>query len=216
MIAGKSHQLHIFSHTNPLLVQAVFDGFISQFRVIIVATQVAQEDIAQVGRIDTCQIFGRVSIVHMAVIGENTPFEMRWIGSVLKHGLVVVRLDDQIVGLPQILVDRGSNSPQVGSKGKMQVAVGDEEVVRYCEYLRDVCAKYTQDETVRRKAEEMGAGFRHYYVYAPDEVLRQRLRGREGTIAARNLENFDELKALFEAPDTDERFILINGCQMER
>ncbi len=68
----------------------------------------------------------------------------------------------------------------------------------------------------RRKAEEMGAGFRHYYVYAPDEVLRQRLRGREGTIAARNLENFDELKALFEAPDTDERFILINGCQMKR
>lgn len=64
----------------------------------------------------------------------------------------------------------------------------------------------------RRKAEEMGAGFRHYYVYAPDEVLRQRLRGREGTIAARNLENFDELKALFEAPDTDPRvnFIIFN------
>ena len=35
------------------------------------------------------------------------------------------------------------------------IAVGDEEVIRYCEYLRDVCAKYTQDETVRRKAEEI-------------------------------------------------------------
>lgn len=35
------------------------------------------------------------------------------------------------------------------------IAVGDEEVIRYCEYLRDVCAKYTKDETVKKKAEEI-------------------------------------------------------------
>jgi glucosamine-6-phosphate deaminase len=35
------------------------------------------------------------------------------------------------------------------------IAVGDEEVIRYCEYLRDVCSKYTTDETVRKKAEEI-------------------------------------------------------------
>ncbi len=35
------------------------------------------------------------------------------------------------------------------------IAVGDEEVIRYCEYLRDVCAKYTEDETVKQKAEEI-------------------------------------------------------------
>ena len=35
------------------------------------------------------------------------------------------------------------------------IAVGDEEVIRYCEYLRDVCAKYTEDETVKKKAEEI-------------------------------------------------------------
>ncbi|MDR1602862.1 MAG: glucosamine-6-phosphate deaminase [Tannerella sp.] len=35
------------------------------------------------------------------------------------------------------------------------IAVGDEEVIRYCEYLRDVCMQYTKDETVRRKAEEI-------------------------------------------------------------
>jgi len=33
------------------------------------------------------------------------------------------------------------------------IAVGDEEVIRYCEYLRDVCVKYTTDETVKKKAE---------------------------------------------------------------
>lgn len=35
------------------------------------------------------------------------------------------------------------------------IAVGDEEVIRYCEYLRDVCAKYTEDTKVRDKAEEI-------------------------------------------------------------
>ena len=36
------------------------------------------------------------------------------------------------------------------------IAVGDEEVIRYCEYLRDVCAKYSpNDTTVKEKAEEI-------------------------------------------------------------
>ncbi|MDR0756393.1 MAG: glucosamine-6-phosphate deaminase [Tannerella sp.] len=35
------------------------------------------------------------------------------------------------------------------------IAVGDEEVIRYCEYLRDVCRQYTKDETVCSKAEEI-------------------------------------------------------------
>jgi glucosamine-6-phosphate deaminase len=35
------------------------------------------------------------------------------------------------------------------------IAVADEEVIRYCEYLRDVSTKYTADETVKRKAEEI-------------------------------------------------------------
>ncbi|MDR2234080.1 MAG: 6-phosphogluconolactonase, partial [Tannerella sp.] len=32
------------------------------------------------------------------------------------------------------------------------IAVGDEEVIRYCEYLRDVCEKYTKDKNVKSKA----------------------------------------------------------------
>jgi glucosamine-6-phosphate deaminase len=35
------------------------------------------------------------------------------------------------------------------------IAVGDEEVIRYCEYLRDVCSKYTTDEAVKTKAGEI-------------------------------------------------------------
>ena len=36
------------------------------------------------------------------------------------------------------------------------IAVGDEEVIRYCEYLRDVCSKYSpEDTTIKDKAEEI-------------------------------------------------------------
>ena len=36
------------------------------------------------------------------------------------------------------------------------IAVGDEEVIRYCEYLRDVCDKYSPDNTaIKDKAEEI-------------------------------------------------------------
>jgi len=35
------------------------------------------------------------------------------------------------------------------------IAVGDEEVIRYCEYLRDVCAKYTIDQSVKKIAEDI-------------------------------------------------------------
>ncbi|MCC8153532.1 MAG: glucosamine-6-phosphate deaminase [Tannerellaceae bacterium] len=36
------------------------------------------------------------------------------------------------------------------------IAVGDEEVIRYCEYLRDVCSKYAgADDSVKKKAEEI-------------------------------------------------------------
>lgn len=36
------------------------------------------------------------------------------------------------------------------------IAVGDEEVIRYCEYLRDVCEKYSPNDTaVKDKAEEI-------------------------------------------------------------
>ena len=35
------------------------------------------------------------------------------------------------------------------------IAVGDEEVIRYCEYLRDVCEKYTPDSPMKEKANEI-------------------------------------------------------------
>ncbi len=35
------------------------------------------------------------------------------------------------------------------------IAVGDEEVIRYCEYLRDVCNKYALDSLVKEKAESI-------------------------------------------------------------
>ena len=41
------------------------------------------------------------------------------------------------------------------------IAVGDEEVIRYCEFLRDVCSKYTTDKSVKEKAEDIIHYLRH-------------------------------------------------------
>jgi glucosamine-6-phosphate deaminase len=50
------------------------------------------------------------------------------------------------------------------------IAVGDEEVIRYCEYLRDVCAKYSpQNDTVKRKAEEIAYFLRNEKVEGEQE-----------------------------------------------
>lgn len=70
------------------------------------------------------------------------------------------------------------------------IAVGDEEVIRYCEYLRDVCAQYTQDETVRRKAEEIIHFLRYEKVEGeaekPDVLfMKGTIRREEARAAAR-------------------------------
>jgi glucosamine-6-phosphate deaminase len=50
------------------------------------------------------------------------------------------------------------------------IAVGDEEVIRYCEYLRDVCTKYSpQNDTVKRKAEEIAYFLRNEKVEGEQE-----------------------------------------------
>ena len=50
-----------------------------------------------------------------------------------------------------------------------------------------------------------------YYVYAPDDILKQRISKRSGTIADYNLQHFDELKQQFEEPSTDEEYVLIKN-----
>ena len=50
-----------------------------------------------------------------------------------------------------------------------------------------------------------------YYVYAPDDILKQRISKRSGTIADYNLQYFDELKQQFEEPSTDEEYVLIKN-----
>ncbi|MDR0749020.1 MAG: glucosamine-6-phosphate deaminase [Tannerellaceae bacterium] len=50
------------------------------------------------------------------------------------------------------------------------IAVGDEEVIRYCEYLRDVCTKYSpQNDTVKEKAEQIAYFLRNEKVEGEKE-----------------------------------------------
>jgi predicted kinase len=71
-------------------------------------------------------------------------------------------------------------------------------------------SKSSRDEA-RQRAERFGVGFAHYYLYAPDEVLLERLGRRQGPLAESNLKNFFELKKLFEEPCETEKAIFVNS-----
>ncbi len=66
-------------------------------------------------------------------------------------------------------------------------------------------------EHARGIAKAAHAAFRHYYVYAPDEILISRLKQRQGAIAESNLARFEEIKKSFEEPLPDEQAIKIDN-----
>jgi len=62
-------------------------------------------------------------------------------------------------------------------------------------------------------AGQCGSDFKHYYIYAPDDVLKRRISTRPGKIAENNVKNFEEIKKLFQEPEIDENPIIINSYQ---
>jgi predicted kinase len=63
----------------------------------------------------------------------------------------------------------------------------------------------------RQKALEMNARLVHYYIYAPDNILMERLSKRSGPIAQNNIKNFALLKEAFNEPEAHEGAIRINN-----
>lgn len=58
---------------------------------------------------------------------------------------------------------------------------------------------------------ECGAEFKHYYIYVPDDIAKQRIAMRTGKIAENNLKNYNLIKKLFAEPDADEMAIVIHN-----
>jgi predicted kinase len=71
-------------------------------------------------------------------------------------------------------------------------------------------SKSSRVEAINR-VKKMGANPLIYYIYAPDEVLKQRLKKRTGKIAEHNLLCFEEIKKSFEEPSPDEAFVTIKN-----
>lgn len=70
--------------------------------------------------------------------------------------------------------------------------------------------KESRDEA-RKQALELGLEPEVHYVYAPDEVLKERISHRTGVIAENNLRQFDSVKKSFEPPKPDEPHVLVNN-----
>lgn len=90
------------------------------------------------------------------------------------------------------------------------------EIATYVKQKRDVVfdvgfwSKSSRSEAVAR-VREIGGKPLIYYIYAPDDVLKQRLKKRTGKIAEHNLLCFEEIKKSFEEPSQDETFVTIKN-----
>lgn len=65
-------------------------------------------------------------------------------------------------------------------------------------------------DNARKKAQELNSDFKHYYIFAPDHILLERMKERTGPIAEKNLRDFTKIKALFQPPEDDEKAIIIS------
>lgn len=64
----------------------------------------------------------------------------------------------------------------------------------------------------KQVALECNANYKHYYLYVPDEILKQRIiANRPPEWAKIHLENFDKNKKLFDVPSADEDVTIINN-----
>ena len=64
----------------------------------------------------------------------------------------------------------------------------------------------------RNLAKQCGANVVHYYIYAPDEILKERIiKNRPIEWAKKHIENFENNKNKFEEPTEDENAIIINN-----
>lgn len=71
-------------------------------------------------------------------------------------------------------------------------------------------SRCSRDEA-KAKFTAAGAEVKLYYLYAPDDVLKQRILSRQGGVAENNIRRFDDLKKLFEEPREEEVFALIDN-----
>lgn len=71
-------------------------------------------------------------------------------------------------------------------------------------------SKQSRDDACK-KASELGGFPVIHYVYAPDNILKERIAKRKGAIAENNIKNFEEIKKLFEEPNEDEKYVKIDN-----
>ena len=60
-------------------------------------------------------------------------------------------------------------------------------------------------------AAKCNSDFKHYYIYVPDDIAKERILSRSSKIAENNIRNFDKIKKRFSEPDTDEDVIIIKN-----
>lgn len=91
-----------------------------------------------------------------------------------------------------------------------------EQMVVYAQKNKDVIMDMgfwtrVSRDTAKEQAKILGADAILYYIYVPDNILKERLSLRTGKIAEYNLSHFEILKRKFEEPMPCENAIRINN-----
>ena len=119
-------------------LQAFAHNALREFRFVAVATQVAEVEMAQIGRNDFLNAIGSGFVGEMAVTAEDallqTPRTMR---TILQHFYIVIGFKDERVRGANALEHKLGDVPEVG--GKADVAAGrvQDEASRVLRVMRD-------------------------------------------------------------------------------
>ena len=84
------------------LRQTLLDGFISQLGRIVFPAEVAQENIFEPAMIMGGKEIGGIGVAQMARPGDDTFFQIIGIRPLLQHLHIVVRFENQAMGLLQV------------------------------------------------------------------------------------------------------------------
>jgi len=112
------HELHVATYLYMALRQTLLDGFISQLGRIVFPAEVAQENIFEPAMIMGGKEIGGIGVAQMARPGDDTFFQIIGIRPLLQHLHIVVRFENQAMGLLQVTGHAVGNTAQIGGKDK--------------------------------------------------------------------------------------------------
>ena len=104
---------------------------------VVVAAEVAEEDVFEFRCAYLGEVAGSLFVVKMTVWRCYASFQVRGVWTFAQHSFVVVAFDDNEVCLPHVVVNPFGDATEVGCDSEFEVAGRDEESGVVCAVVAD-------------------------------------------------------------------------------